>query len=83
MVDETDLDGEEAGIVHVGRGLGHEPAVLLGVGVVALAHPLPLGLVQLLREVGQVHGGVVRTLKQGVKAVLGAERALLLRKNSE
>ena len=52
MVDETDLDGEETGIVHIGRGLGHEPAVLLGVGVVAFAHPLPLGLVQLLGEVG-------------------------------
>jgi hypothetical protein len=41
-------------------------------------HLLPLFIVELLPEAGQIDGRVERTLQQRVQAVLGAKLALLL-----
>ena len=59
----------------------HELTVLRGV-LAHLRHPESLHGVQLVGEVGQVHGRVELALQQGVEAVLGTQRPVLLRREN-
>jgi hypothetical protein len=75
---ETDLHREEPSIIHVSGGLLNEPPILVAVEALTFGHLLPLFIVELLPEAGQIDGRVERTLQQRVQAVLGAKLALLL-----
>lgn len=53
---------------------------ILLTGHPAFSHPHPFLFIELMSNGGQIHRSEILTLQQVVEAVLGAKRALLLKK---